>query len=1042
MANEQVFLGAVFTNTGTNPVVLGDLLIRDLAFDNGVERTTAIASPLVVGVALGAADPGSQVSVATIMGQRVTMRILNGSAVVRGDRLVSDSVEGLVRVDNAAPLGQVIAVATKAKGAGAGTAVEGILVAGGSGGGGTTQTFAQTYAQGSGGSDQTALLLDAKGGGLVIDATNGGFTGATSFKVTSSAGDFAVDRATGFVGINKTVPAAELHLAGATPALRFEEDPGGTPQTVEIENTGTVLKFQDITGVAELGRFDISTGAFHATGGLVAGSAAIAGAATTLTLPDGAGAAVGAVNTGRLRYNDTTGTLQVSLDGAAYVDLATGTAAIGGTIANNQIAVGSGANTIDGSANLTWDDTTVVLRTPAATTGGLTVRGLATDSKSVVLVQDSSAAESVSLGVGGSTFGGTVLGFPLAGQVDLRATPDVTSAFTVYTTNTTPIVFGVNSAATFRLDTDNSARVLQGKLQLENGNAAAVSAAATGAFRYNTTSNKVQVSQNGGAWTDLENIAGGGAATLAVTYANGAVPTDQTLVLKDADGGVFSIDATDGGYTGLLAWEVNTAGGDFVVDRAAGFVGLNVTSPTANLHLVQGVATTGTPVAVRIVGGAHSGISNAAVHHDVIYDLARTVTLAAPSGSIAEVSAVKMTAPTYAWASGSNSIAIAAILELKGQPVAGAGMTLSQTQSLWLSNLGEGRGMLLSGNTPAATGATYGDIVWEAQHNSDGLPAHLAGKIYATHTDYIGAFAGAALVADGATDLWLTVGGDITTPLIALSAGLTQTDKHLQHQSALTKVSATLPTWNAFMVVNTLTLTGSTALGSLHSTLFAQPILSVDTGGTVTAANTVTIAGPPSEIGPGTLTNGYSLRVELGSNWFTTTKTVASAAGAVWDGILVDGGLNLTGVVTVTEVAKVRMPTGTIAGDTATVTITDAATLQIDQAPSAGTNVVLTNSWALRVKAGATEIGGALAHTGLNLGFYGTAAITQPSVVALTNNVAVGTSTADTLDNWTDLATYATDAAAIRNAVHQLGRKVDHILDGLHPSAGVGLFST
>lgn len=42
----------------------------------------------------------------------------------------------------------------------------------------------------------------------------------------------------------------------------------------------------------------------------------------------------------------------------------------------------------------------------------------------------------------------------------------------------------------------------------------------------------------------------------------------------------------------------------------------------------------------------------------------------------------------------------------------------------------------------------------------------------------------------------------------------------------------------------------------------------------------------------------------------------------------------------------------------------------------------------------------------------------------LTNNITSG-GTTNQLDNWTSLATYATDAAAIRNAIYQLGQKIN-----------------
>lgn len=64
-------------------------------------------------------------------------------------------------------------------------------------------------------------------------------------------------------------------------------------------------------------------------------------------------------------------------------------------------------------------------------------------------------------------------------------------------------------------------------------------------------------------------------------------------------------------------------------------------------------------------------------------------------------------------------------------------------------------------------------------------------------------------------------------------------------------------------------------------------------------------------------------------------------------------------------------------------------------------------------------------------GVLGAAAVVrQVSGANLTNNVTAG-GTDDTITNWTNLTTYSTDAAAIRNAVYQLARKMKQINDGL-----------
>ena len=66
--------------------------------------------------------------------------------------------------------------------------------------------------------------------------------------------------------------------------------------------------------------------------------------------------------------------------------------------------------------------------------------------------------------------------------------------------------------------------------------------------------------------------------------------------------------------------------------------------------------------------------------------------------------------------------------------------------------------------------------------------------------------------------------------------------------------------------------------------------------------------------------------------------------------------------------------------------------------------------------------------TGEKLAFFNVTPVVQQTGGAnLTNNVAVGGSS-DTIANYTDLTTYATDAAAIRNNIYQLARtlKQDH----------------
>ena len=65
------------------------------------------------------------------------------------------------------------------------------------------------------------------------------------------------------------------------------------------------------------------------------------------------------------------------------------------------------------------------------------------------------------------------------------------------------------------------------------------------------------------------------------------------------------------------------------------------------------------------------------------------------------------------------------------------------------------------------------------------------------------------------------------------------------------------------------------------------------------------------------------------------------------------------------------------------------------------------------------------------LGFFNASpVIRQTDGAGLTNSVTAG-GTTDTIANYTDLSTYANDAAAIRNDIYQLARKVKTIGDAL-----------
>jgi hypothetical protein len=110
--------------------------------------------------------------------------------------------------------------------------------------------------------------------------------------------------------------------------------------------------------------------------------------------------------------------------------------------------------------------------------------------------------------------------------------------------------------------------------------------------------------------------------------------------------------------------------------------------------------------------------------------------------------------------------------------------------------------------------------------------------------------------------------------------------------------------------------------------------------------------------------------------------------------------------------------------DSSAVTVDQASSVYIASAPAAAGSVTITNAYALWVDSGASRFDG-------NMGFFSaTPAAQQTSGANLTNNVTAG-GTDDTIANYTDLTTYANDAAAIRNDIYQLSRKLKQVNDAL-----------
>lgn len=101
------------------------------------------------------------------------------------------------------------------------------------------------------------------------------------------------------------------------------------------------------------------------------------------------------------------------------------------------------------------------------------------------------------------------------------------------------------------------------------------------------------------------------------------------------------------------------------------------------LTLTHNASTSGNRVLLTATAGAHTG-QTIAEETDVNFNLARTLTFTAAGSTIATNRAFLIQAPTYAAASGSQTITNAATLAISAAPTQGTNVVLTNTWSLWV----------------------------------------------------------------------------------------------------------------------------------------------------------------------------------------------------------------------------------------------------------------------------------------------------------------------------------------------------------------------
>lgn len=121
--------------------------------------------------------------------------------------------------------------------------------------------------------------------------------------------------------------------------------------------------------------------------------------------------------------------------------------------------------------------------------------------------------------------------------------------------------------------------------------------------------------------------------------------------------------------------------------------GTTITGTTGDITLAgletfaitQQIATSGVPVAMIVTGAAHTGLTAATEDIGVNFNLSASKTWASGAGPLAAQREFVLQAPTYIGdVAGALTITQAATMVVTGPPVAGANMTLTSTDALWI----------------------------------------------------------------------------------------------------------------------------------------------------------------------------------------------------------------------------------------------------------------------------------------------------------------------------------------------------------------------
>lgn len=412
-----------------------------------------------------------------------------------------------------------------------------------------------------------------------------------------------------------------------------------------------------------------------------------------------------------------------------------------------------------------------------------------------------------------------------------------------------------------------------------------------------TLAGELRIYEDTGSGTNYSAFRGV-ARTTDITYLMPtADPTSgQALTSGAPSGGVAQLSWTtisSGALPGGSGTELQYRGG------ASTFSAVSGSSVTTNgyMTLAPTASTSGSPTLFTLTAPAHTTLTASTEATDINFNLARTVQFA--TGTIALQRAMRIQGPTYAFV-GASTITSVTTLQID-VPVAGTNATFTNSYGLVVGN------PIDFINTIANFGGSLNSFYEiNMTNNSSGTLASSDITAASNNATNGTNFVDMGITSSGFTDTNFTLWGGANAAYLFSEA-----------------INLTIATMRAGAPLRFGT--GGTLLANLRATM-------TDSGFALTPG--VATTGSPNALSvTGAAHTTLTASVEASDVFFNLARTVQFATGAL----------------TKQTAVNITAPTYAFVGAS---TISDAATLYINDAPTAGTNATLTRKYAIWADAG------------------------------------------------------------------------------------------